>query len=184
MRYLFPTLTCDRQPNDPISKKAMRPLQYRTSIKVQYIYTSSVYIFGRPSGVMALRRAFFGGGLSGRVVNARKDRGTHVLARPCMAREHAGNHEAQLWFTAWAPWRTQRGREYRRAKSRGLFVAFVTRRRREEERNKRKEKGPKPISENRTHLSVPTFFMMVSLPDDAAFTICCSTDLFILALSA
>lgn len=26
--------------------------------------------------------------------------------------------------------------------------------------------------------------MMVSLPDDAAFTICCSTDLFILALSA
>jgi hypothetical protein len=35
-----------------------------------------------------------------------------------------------------------------------------------------------------THLSVPSDFMMVSLPEDAAFTICCSTDLFILALSA
>jgi len=35
-----------------------------------------------------------------------------------------------------------------------------------------------------THLSVPSDFMIVSLPDDAAFTICCSTDLFILALSA
>jgi len=34
------------------------------------------------------------------------------------------------------------------------------------------------------HLSVPSDFMIVSLPDDAAFTICCSTDLFILALSA
>ncbi len=37
---------------------------------------------------------------------------------------------------------------------------------------------------NSTYLSVPVFFMMVSLPDDAAFTICCSTELFILALSA
>ena len=35
-----------------------------------------------------------------------------------------------------------------------------------------------------THLSVPSDFMIVSLPDDAAFTICCSTDLLILALSA
>ena len=36
----------------------------------------------------------------------------------------------------------------------------------------------------RAHLSMPALFMMVSLPDEAAFTICCSTDLFILALSA
>ena len=35
-----------------------------------------------------------------------------------------------------------------------------------------------------THLSVPADFMIVSLPDEAALTICCSTDLFILALSA
>ena len=34
------------------------------------------------------------------------------------------------------------------------------------------------------HPSVPADFMIVSLPDDAAFTICCSTDWFILALSA
>jgi hypothetical protein len=36
------------------------------------------------------------------------------------------------------------------------------------------------------HLSVPVpaGFMIVSLPDEAAFTICCSTDLLILALSA
>lgn len=33
------------------------------------------------------------------------------------------------------------------------------------------------------HLSMPAPFMMVSFPDEAAFTICCSTDLFILALS-
>jgi hypothetical protein len=36
----------------------------------------------------------------------------------------------------------------------------------------------------RAYLSMPALFMMVSLPDEAAFTICCSTDLFILALSA
>lgn len=30
---------------------------------------------------------------------------------------------------------------------------------------------------------MPAPFMMVSFPDEAAFTICCSTDLFILALS-
>ena len=36
----------------------------------------------------------------------------------------------------------------------------------------------------RAHLSVPAGFMIVSLPDEAALTICCSTDLFILALSA
>jgi hypothetical protein len=34
------------------------------------------------------------------------------------------------------------------------------------------------------HLSVPAGFIIVSFPDEAAFTICCSTDLFILALSA
>ena len=34
------------------------------------------------------------------------------------------------------------------------------------------------------HLSVPAGFMMVSFPDEAAFTTCCSTDLLILALSA
>ena len=34
------------------------------------------------------------------------------------------------------------------------------------------------------HLSMPALFMIVSFPDEAACTICCSTDLFILALSA
>jgi hypothetical protein len=34
------------------------------------------------------------------------------------------------------------------------------------------------------HLSVLADFMIVSFPEDAAFTICCSTDLLILALSA
>lgn len=34
------------------------------------------------------------------------------------------------------------------------------------------------------HLSVPAGFIIVSFPDEAADTICCSTDLFILALSA
>jgi hypothetical protein len=34
------------------------------------------------------------------------------------------------------------------------------------------------------HLSAPAGFIIVSFPDEAAFTICCSTDLFILALSA
>ena len=45
-----------------------------------------------------------------------------------------------------------------------------------------KGKGRKAMEP--THLSVPAFFIIVSLPDEAAFTICCSTDLFILALSA
>lgn len=36
----------------------------------------------------------------------------------------------------------------------------------------------------RAHLSVPAGFIIVSFPDEAADTICCSTDLFILALSA
>jgi hypothetical protein len=102
-----------------------------------------------------------------------------------MAEEHAGNHEAQLWFYGAGALGESRGQgEHRRTRSRGLFVAYETRRRKEEGRNKEKKKAPMLISENRTHLSVPTFFMMVSLPDDAAFTICCSTDLFILALSA
>jgi len=39
------------------------------------------------------------------------------------------------------------------------------------------------IPSARAHLSVPAGFIIVSFPDEAAFTICCSTDLFILALS-
>lgn len=34
----------------------------------------------------------------------------------------------------------------------------------------------------RAHPSLTRFFMMVSFPEEAAFTICCSTDLLILAL--
>lgn len=60
---------------------------------------------------------------------------------------------------------------------------------------KKKRKGTKRLKlnklENRkhhmilsAHLSVPAGFMIVSFPDEAAFTICCSTDLLILALSA
>lgn len=52
----------------------------------------------------------------------------------------------------------------------------------EDEREKDKERATCKLS--CAHPSVPTAFMIVSLPEDAAFTICCSTDLFILALSA
>jgi hypothetical protein len=44
--------------------------------------------------------------------------------------------------------------------------------------------GERKLMGGGAHLSVPADFMIVSFPEDAAFTICCSTDLLILALSA
>ena len=83
-------------------------------------------------------------------------------------------------FTAWAPERTRREREYYHAII--LWIYCLCDAKREEE--KEEKKAVAASSAVGTHLSVPTFFMIVSLPEDAAFTICCSTDLFILALSA
>jgi hypothetical protein len=51
-------------------------------------------------------------------------------------------------------------------------------------RGEKRERNQKHHMILSAHLSVPAGFIIVSFPDEAAFTICCSTDLFILALSA
>src|SRR6266702_7513028 len=87
-------------------------------------------------------------------------------------------------FTARALENAERGRELSRGNSRGPLYCLRERRGgRAQKKERKKKKAVVEFAYNSTYLSVPAFFMMVSLPDDAAFTICCSTELFILALS-
>jgi hypothetical protein len=52
---------------------------------------------GRPSAFGTSGRAVFGVGLGSRVVDAIKSE-EHMFSITVYGREHAGNHEAQLWL--------------------------------------------------------------------------------------
>jgi hypothetical protein len=105
-------------------------------------------------------------------------------------KNHAENHEAQYSGTISYQYCTAPGGKSERNKSGSCTVPLcstvfdniskkVKKNRKQEDRTRQE-----PPHVGGAHLSVPADFMIVSLPDDAAFTICCSTDLFILALSA